>query len=64
MRKFFIPSNCSDNVIHFDFNHVHFALIRRAPNNSTQYTTTEQYLHAVRQQVNVLKSKVENIVSN
>ena len=40
MSKFFIPSNCSDNVIHFNFNLVRFALIRRAlSGNSIIYAT-------------------------
>ena len=31
MSKFFILSNCSDNVIHFNFNLVLFVLVCRAP---------------------------------
>ena len=29
MSKFFIPSNCSDNVIHFNFKLELLALVRR-----------------------------------
>ena len=43
MSKFFIPSNCSDNVIHFNFNLVLFALVRRAPSgNSIIYATVNK----------------------
>ena len=35
MSKFFIPSNCFDNVIHFNFNLVLFALVRRAPSGNS-----------------------------
>ena len=43
MSEFFIPSNCSDNVIHFNFNLVLFALVRRAPGgNSIIYATVNK----------------------
>ena len=43
MSKFFIPSNCSDNVIHFNFNLVLFALVCRAPKgNSIIYATVNK----------------------
>ena len=35
VSKFFIPSDCSDNVIHFNFNLVLFALVSRAPSGSS-----------------------------
>ena len=34
MSEFFTPSNCSDNVIHFNFNLVLFALVCRAPSGN------------------------------
>ena len=43
MSKFFIPSNCSDNLIHFNFNLELFVLVRRAPSgNSIIYTTVNK----------------------
>ena len=45
MRKFFIPSNCSDNVIHFNFNLMLFTLVCRAPSgNSIIYATLNKAL--------------------
>ena len=35
ISEFFIPSNCSDNVIHFNFNLTLFALVRRAPSDNS-----------------------------
>ena len=35
MNKFFIPSNCSDNVIHFNFNVVLFALVCLPPSRNS-----------------------------
>ena len=35
MSKFFIPSYCSDNVIHFNFILVLFALVRRASSGNS-----------------------------
>ena len=35
MRKFIIPSNCSYNVIHFNFNLMLFALVYRAPSGNS-----------------------------
>ena len=38
MNKFFIPSNCPDNVIHFNFNLVLFAVVCRALSGNSIFT--------------------------
>ena len=43
MSKFFFLSNCSDNVIHFNFNLALFVLVRRSPSgNSIIYATVNK----------------------
>ena len=41
MRKFFIPSNCSDIVIHFNFNFMVFDLVRRSPKCVLYWTANQ-----------------------
>ena len=43
MSKFFIPNNCFDNVIYFNFNLVFFALVGCAlSGNSIIYATVKK----------------------
>ena len=63
MRKFFIPSNCSDNVIHFNFNLMFFALVRRAlSGNSINYAIVNKAI--IRHYEGIVRNKITYMVQH
>ena len=61
--EFFILSNCSDNVIHFNFNLVLFALVRRAPSgNSIIYTTVNEAI--IKHYKGILQNEIAYMVQH
>ena len=63
MRKFFISSNCSDNVIHFNFNLMLFALVRCAPSgNSIIYATVNKAI--IKHYKDIVRNKIAYMVQH
>ena len=63
MKKFFISSNCFDNVIHFNFNLMLFVLVRRAPSgNSIIYATVNKAV--VKHYRGIVRNKIANMVQH
>ena len=61
MSKFFIPSNCSDDVIHLNFNLVLFALVRRSPScNSIIYATLNKAI--IKHYKGILRNEIAYMV--
>ena len=63
MRKFFISSNCSKNVIHFNFNLMLFALVRRAlSGNSIIYATVNKAI--IKRYKGIVRNKIAYMVQH
>ena len=63
MSEYFIPSNCSDNVIHFNFNLVLFGLVRRAPSgNSIIYATVNKAI--IKHYKGILRNEIAYMVQH
>ena len=63
ISKFFIPSNCSDNVIHFNFNLVLFALVRHASSgNSIIYATVNKAI--IKHYKGIMQNKIAYMVQH
>ena len=63
MSKFFIPSDCSDNVIHFNFNLELFALVRQAPSgNSIIYATVNKAI--INHYKGIVRNKIAYMVQH
>ena len=57
MIKFFIPSNCSDNVIYFNFNIMHFASVSYAPScNSIIYAVVNKAI--IKHYKGIMRNKI------
>ena len=63
MSKLFIPSNCSDKVIHFNFNLALFALFRRAPSGiSIIYATVNKDI--IKHYKSIVRNKIAYMVQH
>ena len=63
MSKFFISSNCSDDVIHFNFNLMLFALVPRFPSgNSIIYATINKAI--IKHYKGILRNEIAYMVQH
>ena len=61
VKIFFIKSNCSDNVIHFNFNLMLFALVRRVSSgNSIIYATVNKAI--IKHHKGIVRNKIAYVV--